>query len=149
MTQEEKELLLKDLCARFPYKIKIYCGTVRQYHIIQCLFIDEEDGHCDIMDDFGLTYTIEDVKPYLRSLSSMTDEEKKELSKKYVWNIWSGQVQIRYHRQGLWDDETECPTEEYITLFNWLNAHYFDYRGLIEKGLALEAPEDMYKLNNK
>ena len=66
---------------------------------------------------------LERTLPYLRPMSSMTEEERKEY-----------QAFFNY-------DGVEYP-EEYI---DWLNAHHFDYRGLIEKGLALEAPEGMYK----
>ena len=146
MTQEEKQILLADLCARLPFKIKGVLSfdkdkeifTIEGYEIEkESLYLSNSEGCC-----------VDDFKPYLRSLSSMTEEEKKELSKKYVWNIWTGQIQIRYHSQGCWDDETECPTEEYIILFDWLNAHHFDYRGLIKEGLALEAPKDMYNIKN-
>ena len=68
----------------------------------------------------GEEYSI--VKPYLRSMSSMTEEEKDEYDKTFDWD---------YAIQG--------------TPFDWLNAHHFDHRGLIEKGLAIEASEDMYK----
>ena len=138
MTQEEKDLLLRDLLPRLQYGVKI------QTWYGEIITSD--------LNTFPIGYDEIDIeqlagmKPYLRPLSNMTDEEKKELSKKYVWNIWSGQIQIRYHSQGCWDDETECPTEEYIILFDWLNKHHFDYRGLIEKGLAFEAPKDMYIL---
>ncbi len=138
MTQEEKNLLLKDLLPRLQYKVKIqtWYGEI----------ITSDLNTFPIGYDEIDIKQLAEMKPYLRSLSSMTEEEEKELSKKYVWNIWSGQIQIRYHSQGCWDDETECPTEEYIELFDWLNAHHFDYRGLIKKGLALEAPENMYVL---
>ena len=138
MTSEEKDLLLRDLLPRLQHGVKI------QTWYGEIITSD--------LNTFPIGYDEIDIeqlagmKPYLRSLSSMTEEEKKELSKKYVWNIWTGQIQIRYHSQGCWDDETECPTEEYIILFDWLNKHHFDYRGLIEKGLALEAPENMYVL---
>lgn len=138
MTSEEKDLLLRDLLPRLQYGVKI------QTWYGEIITSD--------LNTFPIGYDEIDIeqlagmKPYLRPLSSMTEEEKKELSKKYVWNIWTGQIQIRYHSQGCWDDETECPTEEYIILFDWLNAHHFDYRGLIEKGLALEAEEGMYNI---
>lgn len=138
MTQEEKNLLLKDLLPRLQYGVKIqtWYGEI----------ITSDLNTFPIGYDEIDIEQLAEMKPYLRSLSSMTEEEEKELSKKYVWNIWSGQIQIRYHSQGCWDDETECPTEEYIELFDWLNAHHFDYRGLIENGLALEATEGMYVL---
>ena len=117
MTQEEKQLLLKDLCARLPYNVKVKSSR-RQIVVTLSL---------DIMTDFYLGCT---VKPYLRPMSSMTEEEYKEYSK-------------------LWDLQDEFPTDAdirfKIDVFDWLNAHHFDYRGLIEKGLALEAKEGMYK----
>ena len=136
MTQEEKDLLLRDLLPRLQYRVKIQTWSGE---------IITSD-----LNTFPICYDEIDIeqlarmKPYLRPMSSMTEEEKRELSKKYVWNIWTGQIQIRYHSQGCWDDETECPTEEYIILFDWLNKHHFDYRSLIENGLALEAHEGMY-----
>lgn len=149
MTQEEKELLLKDLCARLPYKPKV--------HIEHYVFYDEHEP-CEPYDteldpsvlELSLSvlynrYAGAEIKPYLRPMSSMTEEEEKELSRKYNWDIRGNQISIRYHSEGYWDNETECPTEEYLNLFDWLNSHYFDYRGLNKKGLALEAPEGMYK----
>lgn len=62
---------------------------------------------------------MENIKPYLRPMSSMTKEEKKEYNKLLCWR---------------------SPKK----VFDWLNAHHFDYRGLIKKGLALEAPKEMY-----
>ena len=115
MTQEEKSILLKDLSARLPYEP-------------MCKFTDTEDNFCKATAKLG--YSFRDfvagkiiIKPYLRPMSSMTKEEIKEY-----------QVFFNY-------DGVEYP-EEYI---DWLNKNMFDYRGLIEKGLALEAPEGMYK----
>ena len=70
------------------------------------------------------SFDVEECKPYLRPMSSMTEEEIKEY-----------QAFFNY-------DGVEYP-EEYI---DWLNAHHFDYRGLIEKGLALKAPEGIYNI---
>lgn len=66
-------------------------------------------------------YKVEFIKPYLRSMSSMTEEEEKQFQDVNLY-------ELPYMVEGL----------------DWLNAHHFDYRGLIEKGLALEAPEGMY-----
>lgn len=121
MTQENKELLLKDLCMRLPYKVIIHV-----------------DDHDEIFADWELdhTYTngfrieinymcIEDVRPYLRPMSSMTEEERKH------WR------DISLSRPD-WDFTARC--------LDWLNSRHFDYRGLLERGLALEAPEGMYKI---
>lgn len=84
-------------------------------------------------------------KPYLRPMSSMTEDEIKELSKIlnyefYIDDDFALAAEDDRHRIRL----DLC--EGYI---DWLNSHHFDYRELIEKGLALEAPEDMYKTEKK
>lgn len=104
MTQEERQLLLKDICARLPYGVKC-----RQFKL--------DSQICTLSAD--LLYKVENIEPYLRPMSSMTKEEEKEYH-----NIF---------RISTWDS------------VDWLNAHHFDYRYLIEKGLALEAPERMYE----
>ena len=114
MAQENKELLLKDLSARLPYGVFMTNKKLRKtFYPLTC--DDLKDAMFD--DDW-------DDIPYLRPLSSMTEEEKEEY-----------QAFFNY-------DGVEYP-EEYI---DWLNKHHFDYRGLIEKGLALEAPKDMYNI---
>ena len=140
MTQEDKELLLKDLCARLPYGF-----TIHRYSD-NCDIVIESNG----IDDFAhfLEYSEgEDFKPYLRPMSSMTDEEFTELK-----NF----TDLKYDQLELIDWNNTHKTIEFyleeiphycvIKVFDWLNAHHFDYRGLIEKGLALEAPSDMYKI---
>ena len=122
MTQEEeKQLLLKDFCARLPYGVKFQGEDSNVYTL-------------DAANYFALQ--VEDVvfKPYLRPMSSMTEDEGKEWEQLLNYNL---------------SDENEMmvtvfveDTPDYI---DWFNAHHFDYRGLIEKGLALEAPEGMYK----
>ena len=126
MTQEDKELLLKDLCARLPYRVK--CERYgKAYELDE---IDINRGLVYIFrDDWctptSLPYRIgcDDIRLYLRPMSSMTDEEYNYVYNGHI-NFWS-----------------RC---------DYCNSHHLDYRGLIEKGLALEAPKDMYKdLNNK
>ena len=135
MTQEEKQLLLKDLCARLPYYTELYSNVA--------------DGNWTILTPVIISNLINSdkdlvIKPYLRPMSSMTEDEKKELSERYVWKINGSRIEIKYHSDGYWDDDIHCPTEEYLWLLDWLNVHHFDYRGLIPMGLAIEAPEDMY-----
>ena len=132
MTQEEKQLLLKDLCARLPYGVicqiydhqKDYGEDIFDARLIH---IDAWTSHCYF---WGCSetdpYKIGQVKPYLRSMSSMTEEEIKEYGKLCIIYDTSGTV--------LFD----------INGLNWFNAHHLDYRGLIEKGLAIEALEGMY-----
>lgn len=114
MTKEENQLLLKDLCTRLPYYPIVSVaynysdkGIVWEYDVLRIkllLEIEENDSW-------------EYVKPYLRPLSSMTDEERKEF-----WDITS--------------------VSNHYAAIDWLNAHHFDYRGLIKKGLAIEVTEE-------
>ena len=120
MTQEDKQLLLKDLCARLPYNVVIRCtDSATDY---KCLLTT------DILHEIQNGYEYYDYKPYLRPMSNMTEEEKEEFD-----DI------TRIHTP--WGIHTPRISE----LIDWLNKHHFDYCGLIEKGLALEAPEGMYK----
>ena len=129
MTQEDKELLLKDLCARLPYGIKAsYYGTEEEretWDEIECVTLD---GYVDI-GQYSLD--IERIKPYLFPLSSMTDIQKKE------YNILRDDAQTYHYEFGDIIEDT-------VLYDNWesldyLNANHFDYRGLIEKGLAIDA----------
>lgn len=72
-------------------------------------------------------------------MSSMTKEEKKEFDDFCVIDefAWKGNSEIGYKNQAIIMSDA----------INWLNARHFDYRGLIERGLALKAPEGMYNLN--
>ena len=132
MTQEEKQLLLKDLSCRIPYGVivnvdeshKVMMESVNWYEEVSV-----DDGSNDL-------YTISEVRPYLRPLSSMTPEEKKYI--KYKWGYSEWDTLNDFINYTLIDT---CDAESFI---DWLNSKHFDYRGLIEKGLAIEAPEGMY-----
>ena len=164
MNQEEKELLLRDLCSRVPYKVKL-----------QVEFNYGDNGHkegiydaeLDSITDYNLeatyydtnmnglardwTFMFEEVKPYLRSMSSMTKEEAEELDDVNGWHEL-GRRRCCYSRNGnyFFSGNNGTRNELYVgdlnRCYDWLNAHHFDYRGLIEKGLALEAPEGMYEI---
>ena len=143
MTQEDRKLLLQDLCSRLPYGVK--CTTKSSWNGIYTIegykdnrvFLD-----CPVYDEGDDEWMIESIVPYLRPMSSMTEQEKRELSAKYNWSIRGNDISIRYHSEGYWDDDTECPTNEYLKLFDWLNSHHFDYRSLIECGLAIAVTEE-------
>ena len=151
MTKKDKELLLKDLSARQLYKVVLFCKD------------DNEDIRIGRMTDFccdlpytptiwivdnknNLPYeyrpTYEIVKPYLRPMSSMTEEEQKELEK-----IIDGI--LGYKAKNYFHSEDDYKWNTLYETIDWLNAHHFDYRGLIEKGLAIEAPEGMYNVKEK
>lgn len=123
----DKELLLKDLCARLPYDV-----------ICNFYYVNEgfNDGNLKL-GPIGILHIKEgnwEVKPYLRPLSSMTEEERE-----YLRNI-DDFLQIDV------TDNTVCGG--YKT-FDYLNSIHVDYRDLIDKGLALPAPEGMYNSNEK
>jgi hypothetical protein len=117
MTQEEKDLLLKDLSGRLGYGIKVWepNGTGG---IVIIKGIVGNTCYFETNPVYGNSCAIDNVKPYLRPMSSMTKEEKEVYINTFL---------------AMWD------------AVDWLNEHHFDFRGLIEKGLALEAPEGMYK----
>ena len=119
MTQENKDLLFNDISSRLSYRVKfpIYWWneeTQTDEEIIATLYSINTDGYCEIFDHDGTVY-IDNIKPYLRPLSSMTEEEES----------------IFINKQG-------------YDRYDWLNEKMFDYRGLIPRELALEASEDIY-----
>ena len=135
MTQEDKELLLKDLCSRLPYGVKIWIKWDKNPSPLTT----------SILENYW--YTVgDDIKPYLRPMSSMTEEEKKDFIEVSCYEV-EETVNGRHYEYYLKDyvGTTDNPTCNYDAI-DWLNQHHFDYRGLIEKGLALEAPDGMYKI---
>jgi hypothetical protein len=130
MTQEEK-LLLKDLCGRIPYGVKVVDLEGWQFTVKGI------DGTFPLVDKytrFGNTYYTVGYgwKPYLRPMSSMTDEEANE---------WAKASNMKFDMEDGFIDAYDAHLS-----VDWLNAHHFDYRGLIPMGLALEAPKDMYNV---
>jgi hypothetical protein len=120
MKKEDKQLLLVDLCARLPYEIKVLIPELRK-DVATLIGIDET---CFIVKyDKSIIYCPFniDIKPYLRPMSSMTEEEKLMYE-----GLMIGTDNISYM----------------LDVIDWLDAHYFDYRGLIEKDLAIEVTEN-------
>ena len=139
MVQEEKDLLLKVLCAMLPYGVNATTTSNRWNGIytITGYANDRIYLDCPVYDKGDDEWLVESVRPYLRPMSSMTKEERKE---------YEGFIIHREHvnAQGQeWD--IDCFSFGSVPrLISWLNAHHFDYLGLIKKGLAIEAPEGMY-----
>ena len=110
MTQEEKDLLLKDLCARLPYGVKLHCYSNAMVCIgpytLNTIVLDR------IFNEDTEYVPFDEVKPYLFPLSSMTDEQLEEFEK--------------------------CGLASYHD-YDWYNKNHFDYRGLIPMSLALDA----------
>ena len=120
----DKELLLKDLCARLPYGIKFLreswnFETDQELSVIEVLEDIDKDGYINNTK----VYKVEDIKPYLFPLTSITEEQKMFL-KQQNWCIAIS---------------TRGTVETTIEGIDWLNKNHFDYRGLIEKGLAIDA----------
>ncbi len=138
MTAEEKQLLLKDICARLSYH-----NLWMQYDNKDWLAIGYGHGRIELLTNpvssaTGPCPLIEEIKPYLRPMSSMTEEEKEEL-----YHYYCKEIADNLSTPNLTWELRCCVSNSFGT--DWLNAHYFDYRGLIPMGLALEAPEGMYK----
>lgn len=117
MTQEQKELLLKDLCARLPYGVKVeYDNQVKELQYIEAVYDEVK-----LLDPaMNYTVSISEVKPYLFPLSSMD----------------LGQT-IEYSRTLVIFGESHC--SQTSETYDWFNKNKFDYRGLIPKGLAKDA----------
>ena len=127
ITEEDKKLLLRDLCARQPYGVKCYAASYKQPYTLIGIVEDEIFLNTPIHDEgdgkFDLGHEI--IKPYLRPMS-------------YLAKMWGG----------LNEEEIKNPFILFhspLYALDYFLENHIDFRGLIEKGLALEAPEDMYK----
>lgn len=129
MKQEDKELLLRDLCTRLPYGVKC------QYKHIQYV----ENGKIIDINMFGRVNIdghikdICDIKPYLFPLSSMTEEQKNE------YNRWKHEVPVCHYEYG--DVVEEIELLDSPESFDYLIENHFDYRGLIPMGLAIDCTD--------
>ena len=139
MTQEDKELLLKDISGRLPYG-----------QIVQISLFRNDGRKRDIDLDPHVTENIWEIidkyhaLPYLRPMSSMTDEERKEVN-----NLIKDNRPIPYgkiNNKGM-DNLFSSVAVTSSILIDWLNAHHFDYRGLIERGLAISLNKEINKEN--
>lgn len=137
MTQEEKQLLLIDLCTRLPHKVRIKCDGY-PYGITVTGVVGDQIFHTPYFIGGEIMinkHTVDTVRPYLRPMSSMTEEERNE-----YFDFRNQELQ----RVAFAEVGRESAIAE---ISDWLNARQFDYRGLIPMGLALEAKEGMYDRN--
>ena len=124
MTQEDRQLLLKDLCARLPYHCRVFYEYVDDLDNKTYGYSLTLNTWC--IDELNADKAV--VKPYLRPMSSMTEEEEKEICQFMKdYNLLPGP-----DKAGVFCGE----------ITDWLNVHHFDYRGLIEKGLAIAVDEN-------
>jgi len=154
MKQEDIELLLTDLCARLPHKT--YVKTTRGIGYIYAINTSQliELSVANNSEYWSEVFNIDEIKPYLRPISSMTEEEKHDLLVTVVGN--EGVEYFQVLPDGTIDNTDEATQDlnkfnihwinfdkDTVTLYlNWLNEHYFDYHGLIEKGLAIAVTEE-------
>ena len=118
MTQEEKDFLIRDLCARLPYKVKVQDTYYKSLEPTAIWLIDINAQNVRMFADEGYQ-SIEYIKPYLFPLSSMTEEQS-----------------IEYRNLC----ERYCPASTYsMEILDWFHKNHFDYRGLIPMGLAIDA----------
>lgn len=131
MTQEQFELLKQELCSRLSHGVKIR---------IAIPFLEESDYPTEVLSAIYLktntinnssSILIENVKPYLRPLEDMTESERS----------WYNAL----HNALTYQENGEYDLDDFNELNDFLNRNHLDNRGLIEKGLALVAPKDMYK----
>ena len=129
MEAKDKELLLKDLCTRLPYGVK--CSA--EDSIIGILSGKANEVSWVILTKENKYEAVKNIKPYLRPMSSMTEEEKAQMKK-----LWFDNNRVIF----LDPKEIRCYRFYDSNVVDWLNAHHFDYRGLIEKGLAIAVTEE-------
>ena len=136
MTQEDKELLLKDLCGRLPYGIKCNVPYLKDIRALACIQYDAENTLFDFWDNnesyCRLQLFLSEFKPYLFPMSSMTEEQNDSWRDAWFPDLMSS-TDINYPE-----------SEKYLALshyksMDWLYKHHFDVNGLIEKGLAIDA----------
>ena len=129
MTPQEKQLLLQELCARIPYRtfVCLNPGAYNKPEICALTGVHGEKIHLDVDTD---PFRINNIKPYLRPMSSMTKEERLIYEQ-------------RLHDVGRSIDVIDA--DDVVPHIDWLLSRHLDFRGLIPMGLALEAPADMYK----
>lgn len=154
MTEQEKELLTKDLCARLPY----YNGFTVEWKGDTYNIIGVGFGRVTLIKPFMSVTAgsplVEEVRPYLRPMSDISDDEVEEIrSRLNELNI--GRVIDGHNFEKccniLWFTRmfpNECVNHGMMSLVvDWLDAHNFDHRGLIDKGLAIKAPDGMYNIS--
>lgn len=135
MTQEEKDILIKDLSARLPYGVKIqYEGwneeTEEYTNVIDVLYSLNVDDWITVSKLDEELY-VEGIKPYLFPLSSMTEEQKNDCP--------FGETILNIIKSNIGYGIIEIPWKLSYLFINWCNKNHFDYRGLISMGLAIDA----------
>ena len=142
MTQEHKERLLKDLCARLPYGVKFMCNkNIYTTKGLDLIVTDEGDWEYAVTAKDTAPIEIDFIKPYLFPLSSMTEEQEKEIQE-ITGNPDYACIIRKTDGLELWlnfiDTDPTIWLDAIFEVQDYLNKNHFDYRGLIEKGLAID-----------
>jgi hypothetical protein len=138
MKEEEKKLLFQDLSARLPHHVRVKVWL--KYGTTEEGPLDLKHNYGNVLQDAFYYNKIKDIKPYLRPLSSMTKEEREYIEDKCAFTTM-GPIGGNF---GL-----VMPVIAVEWLIDFYNSHHLDWRGLISKGLALEAPEGMYNIKEQ
>jgi len=146
MTQEEKQLLLKDLCTRLPYGVVVRheCEDEGKIHYTDGPLVQDNKDGWDIITTISCGIVKYGMKPYLRPMSSMTEEEFENL-KEYS-ELKYDQLDLASFQNGAYKCLdfylNEVPSDAVIRVFDWLNKYHFDYRDLIQMGLAIAVTKE-------
>lgn len=157
MKTQDKEILLKDLCARLPYGVKVQVNRVGEWDGETKRFVVSKELTFDDVKSLTENGAVSDIKPYLRPMDTMTEKEIYELkgicdendlcdecgdivSTIYGMTVLRGEVKDVYP----YDLKIKIFQNLNYAVLDFLNAHHLDYRRLIPMGLALPAPEGMY-----
>ena len=143
MKLEEKELLLKDLCGRLPYGVKClvnytFCNETTDYEDVKSSTVDTLIAINQQTENYFFDYLcewfdVDEFKPYLFPMSSMTEEQKKEYY--HIVNyISSDDTKTWMEGEFIYVDSTQ-----FLRLINFYHRNHLDYRGLINGGLAIDA----------
>ena len=138
MNKQDKELLLKYLCCILPYGVVIQEKCIEHDETFLPHLGDNILVNIDVREYLVITngdsrYNIEEIKPYLFPLSSMSEEQKEELM-----NICGERIGFNSGTFIDFNGYGEVPIECVNDVIDWINANHFDYLGLIEKGLAID-----------
>lgn len=136
MKQEYKDLLLRYLSMALPYNTIVSMAEGEIDFIERKIKWNKEELTLSLLHQIKEEGAWEFVKPYLRPMSSMTEEEKKEFDNFCVIDefVWEGKTEIGYKNQAI----------IMSVAINWLLKKHFDFLDLIPKGLAIEVTEEYY-----
>lgn len=143
MTEEQKKIVIKEFCSKLPYGLKVdfYSSATREHYMCTLIGIDPEDEMpvIAVTNQGSFRFTMDHIKPYLRSMDSMTKDEMEE------YETFLCQASVRRNCT-----HYDCVEEDRVSdLSDWLDEHMFDRRGLIDMGFAIEDTDGVYNESMK